>query len=110
MRGGNRRGHRIFRQDFFHAQAGGAIGLALELGGLRGGEKVRGEKVPAEQRGDEFEGLGGRMVPGHIARGMAIDEGELRFAAQDDGADKEILQRGVRAARLAAAAYRAVHR
>jgi hypothetical protein len=47
---------------------------------------------------EKGDGFGVGEVFRDVARGVAIDEGELRTGLQDDGTDEEIVERGVAAA------------
>lgn len=85
--------------DGFEAEPGGSVGLGFELGGLCGGEEVGVEKIETEERFDFGEGGGGRVILGDVASGMAGDEGEVRAGLERDGADENILERGVGARR-----------
>jgi len=89
-------GSRIFDSAGF--QAGTAVGLAFELCGGRGGEKMRVEKIGAEELVELGERVGGREIFGDVARGVAPEKREMRTRFERDGTDVEIFERGVGAA------------
>ena len=96
-----RRGGSGWGGRFFHTEAGGAVGLAFELGGFGGGEQVSVEKVSANERLEQGEGGGRRVVFGHIVRGVTPDKRQMRARLQRERADEEILQFSVGAAGFA---------
>ncbi len=98
---GHRRGGRAGRRGFFHAQAGGAVGLAFQLRGRLRGEQVGVQEVRADQRLQQGEGGGGRVVLGHVAGGVPPDQGQVRTGLQRDGPDEEVFQGGIGPAVLA---------
>ncbi len=79
----------------FNGEAHRAVWACLQLGGLDRGEEVGVEEVTADERFDQGERLGGRVVFGDVARSVAPEERELRAGFERDWADEEVLKSGV---------------
>ena len=82
----------------FHPQARGAVGLALQLRVLRGCKQMGVEEIVAEERFERDKGRAGKVILGHITRGVTPEKGEVRARLQRDRTDKQIPQGGVDAA------------